>query len=295
MNSNSESQLADWIYQACLVEVMSEKPGNVSPAKPFHNASVDDFLQSARVSAPWLAKAGALGVGRAVYEAAKATKETVGHNTNLGILLLLAPMAAVPDNVGLSDGLPDVLQSLSIEDADWTYQAIRIAEPGGLGASDTQDVHEVPTETLLQCMVHASERDLIAKQYTTGFHDVLLLGLDLLNESSAAALESQRTGWVALRLMSTFGDTLVARKCGIATSHDLQKRATAVLDAGWPGTAVSRQRWDEFDTWLRSDGNRLNPGTTADMIAAIVFAGLRSGQYTTSSELLQFNQQWESS
>lgn len=286
MNSHVDRQLADWIYQACRSEVLAEKPGNVSPGKTFRNADVADFLESARVSAPWLAQAGTLGVGRAIYEAAKATRDAVGHNTNLGILLLLGPMAAVRLEVPLLAGLPNLLRSLTVEDADWTYKAIRVAEPGGLGESDTQDVRESPTETLRECMRHAADRDLIAQQYTTDFHDILHRGLELFGESATAVPEAQRIGFVALKLMSVFGDSLVARKCGIAVSEGLKHRAASVLVAGWPHTASGRQAWSEFDGWLRSDGNRLNPGTTADIIAAIVFAALRSGQYTVPSELL---------
>ncbi len=285
MNSNADQQLADWIYQACRVEVLSEKPGNVSPGKSFRDADVADFLESARVSAPWLAQAGTLGVGRAIYEAASATRDAVGQNTNLGILLLLGPMAAVRLEVPLLAGLPNLLQSLTVEDADWTYQAIRVAEPGGLGESDTQDVREPPTETLRECMRHAADRDLIAQQYTTEFHDILHTGLELLRESATVVPETQRSGFVALRLMSVFGDSLVARKCGDAVSEELKHRAAAVLGMGWPHTDSGRQAWRELDGWLRSDGNRLNPGTTADMIAAIVFAALRSDQYTVPSEL----------
>jgi triphosphoribosyl-dephospho-CoA synthase len=285
MNSNFSPQLGNWIYQACLVEVLSEKPGNVSPGKSFQNADAADFLKSARVSAPWLAQAGTLGVGRAIYEAARVTRDAVGHNTNLGILLLLAPMAAVPLEVPLFDGLPTILRSLTVADADWTYKAIRVAEPGGLGDSDTQDVREPPTETLRECMCHAAERDLIAQQYTTDFHDILHRGLELFGESATAVPEAQRIGFVALKLMSIFGDSLVARKCGFAVSEDLKQRADTVLVAGWPHTNSGRRAWSEFDGWLRSDGNRLNPGTTADMIAAIVFAALRSAQYTVPPQL----------
>lgn len=285
MNSRVDPRLTDWIYQSCRIEVLSEKPGNVSPGKSFQDADVNDFLESARVSAPWLVQAGTLGVGKAIYGATKATHDAVGHNTNLGILLLLAPMAAIPSGVSLSDGLPHVVGSLTVEDADWTYQAIRVAEPGGLGDSDTQDVREPPTETLQECMRHAADRDLIAQQYATDFHDVLHTGLELLRASATVVAETQRIGFVALKLMSALGDSLVARKCGDAVSEDLQQRAAAVLDAGWPHTDSGRQAWSEFDGWLRSDGNRLNPGTTADMIAAIVFAALRSGQYTVPPDL----------
>jgi len=287
MNDATSNQPEEWLYQACLVEVLSDKPGNVSPGKDFHDATVADFIRSAQVAAPQLAMAPDIGVGRAIYEAVVATHNTVGHNTNLGILLLLGPLAAVPLSIALADGLPDILNGLTVEDADWAFRAIRIAEPGGLGKAESQDVSDSPTETLLECMQLAADRDLIACQYVTTFDDVLKTGVDWLLKSASNIPEVKRIGWVALRLMAVHGDSLVARKCGLAASLELQQRAAGVLEAGWPHTGQSEVQWQTLDKWLRSDGNQLNPGTTADMIAAIVFAAIRSGQYQADPNLLQ--------
>ena len=275
MNSESEQRVADWILKACLADVMSVKPGNVAPGREFSDATVDDFVRSAEVSAPLLACHAAEGVGRAVYLAAAATRQAVGHNTNLGILLLVAPLAAVPLSISLQDGIETVLRGLTVEDADWAYRAIRLAEPGGLGESSAQDISETPTETLRQCMAHATDHDLIARQYTNGFQGVLQDGLTWRRQSVATQPEEHQIGWVALRLMSEFGDTLVARKCGTATSEEVRMRAQFVLERGWPETEAGVAAWTAFDVWLRDAEHRRNPGTTADMIAAIEFAHLR--------------------
>ncbi len=284
---DSAIQLRDWLCQACIVEVLSQKPGNVSPGRAMHNATVRDFVRSAQVSAPILENASRNGIGRTVCAAVTATHNAVGHNTNLGILLLLAPMAAVPSRVSLTNGIRTVLAELSVQDADWAYRAIRLAEPGGLGRAETQDVRNTPTETLLQCMTHAADRDLIAQQYTNDFHDVLNVGLDWLIDSSSRADEQYRIGWLALQLISNYGDSLIARKVGQAVSDHVKKRAADVLAAGWPRNSKAISLYADFDAYLRSDGNRLNPGSTADMIAAIIFAGLRTGRYAADTALLQ--------
>ena len=276
---DSQSQLANWLYQACLVEVLSPKPGNVMPGNEFADATVSDFVKSADVSAPLLATAAQNGVGKTIFEAVEATNNAVGHNTNLGILLLLAPLAAVPESQSLADGIPSVLSGLTTNDADWTYQAIRLANPGGLGDAESEDVLQAPTQSLPDCMRLAADRDLIAAQYSNNYEEVLGDGATWLAESATAVSESDRITWLALMLLSRFGDSLIARKCGQPTSDDVKNRAQAVLDAGWPQRGSSRQAYVQFDDYLRSDGNRLNPGTTADMIAAIVFCGLRSGTY----------------
>ena len=286
MTDGWTTQLTEWLRQACLVDVLSRKPGNVTPEHRFTDARVSDFVTSARVTAPILAQAGNLGIGRSIFEAVSATRRTVGHNTNLGMILLLAPLAAVPSAVPLSPGIRTVLHGLTVDDADWTYRAVRMAAPGGLGASDVQDVRQPPTETLLKCMRHAADRDLIALQYASGFSAVLGTGLCWLLESGETVDESDRIGLVALQLLSEFGDSLIARKCGTAASDAVREQAGKVLATGWPESAAGQRFWDEFDVFLRSDGNRLNPGTTADMIAAIVFAGLRGGVYVPDADLM---------
>ncbi|MCH2211208.1 MAG: triphosphoribosyl-dephospho-CoA synthase [Fuerstiella sp.] len=285
-NDGSSSQLSCWIYQACLVEVLSEKPGNVSPRHRFRDSTVNDFIRSAQVSAPILARSTSCNVGRTIYDAAVATRHSAGHNTNLGILLLLAPMAAVPAAVSVSEGIDGILAGLTVEDADWAYRAIRLAQPGGLGQSAAQDVHEPPSETLLQCMERAADRDLIALQYSNGFHEVLGVGLELLIDSFSCVDDQYRIGWLALKLIAEYGDSLIARKVGQSVAADVQQRASAVIGAGWPDTAGSCQMYNELDTYLRSNGNQLNPGTTADMIAAIIYAGLQSRCYSIPAELL---------
>ncbi len=285
MNDDSRSQLTRWLLEACLVEVLSDKPGNVGPRAEFSDASVDDFIESARVSASLLAEAQTTGVGRAVFEAVQATRHAVGHNTNLGILLLLAPLAAVPLSESLDNGIERVLSELTVEDAEWAYEAIRLAAPGGLGKAESQDVSETPEETLRQCMVRAAKWDRIAAQYANGFEDVLGTGVVWLDASSGAVEEDQRIAWLSLRLMARFGDSLIGRKCGPVESQSVRRRADTVLGLSWPQQAEGRQAYRLFDEYLRSDGNRLNPGTTADLVAAIVFAGLRSGTYTVSAAL----------
>ena len=271
---------------ACLVEVLSYKPGNVTPGNRFHDSRVEDYAVSARVIAPVLADTGRRGVGRSIHDAVSVTQAAVGHNTNLGIVLVLAPLAAVPCGISLANGIRDVLLRLSIEDADWTYRAIRVAAPGGLGSSAVQDVGRTPTKSLLECMRHAADRDLIARQYAENFSDVLKTGLRWLQQSSKAVAEPHRIGWVALQLLAAFGDSLIARKCGTDISETVRAMARSVLAMGWPHSTAGLRAWNDLDVFLRSDGNRLNPGTTADMIAAIVYAGLRDGAYRANPDLL---------
>src|SRR5205823_6491464 len=141
-----------------------------------------DFVVSAEAIAPILARTAELGVGTAILGAVVATQKRVGRNTNLGVVLLLAPLAAVPRGVRLTDGIRDVLKGLSQDDAELAYRAIRLAHPGGMGQVEEQDIAGPPTMTLLEVMRLASDRDLVARQYAENFSLVLDFGMPYLSQ-----------------------------------------------------------------------------------------------------------------
>ncbi|RMG39116.1 MAG: triphosphoribosyl-dephospho-CoA synthetase [Planctomycetota bacterium] len=260
---------------ACQAEVLAPKPGNVAPGRPFADVSVADFLLSADVSAPHLARAGETGVGPAVLGAVKAVQDAIGANTNLGIVLLLAPLCAVAEGVPLVAGIRRVLSTLTRSDAEAVYAAIRLARPGGLGTSQRFDVRacEAPPD-LLTAMRAAGDRDRVAAQYVTDFADVFRLA-DELASAMAAAPWAIAVRDVFLRELAAHPDTLIARKCGMAEAELVSRHAADVLQAVERGEPDAPQRLERFDRWLRSDGNRRNPGTTADLIAAALFVLLR--------------------
>ncbi len=167
---------------ACLLEVTARKPGNVHRHADLPGLHFVDFLLSAMAISEPLDQAGTIGVGRAVLAAIEATRRVVSTNTNLGIVLLLAPLAAVPKTVDLADGIENVLAATTVNDALHVYRAIRLAQPGGLGDVPEQDVAHEPTIALRAAMAMAAERDLIARQYANGFREVLGEALPALRE-----------------------------------------------------------------------------------------------------------------
>jgi triphosphoribosyl-dephospho-CoA synthase len=270
--------LEEMLRAACVLEATARKAGNVHPQQPFPDLTYQDFVISAEVIAPILARTADLGVGAAILGSVMATQKRVGRNTNLGVILLLAPLAAVPPGLRLTVGIHEVLEGLSQEDAELTYRAIRLAHPGGMGQVEEQDVAETPTMTLLEVMRLAADRDLIARQYADDYSLVLAFGVPYLK--MVADFERH---WepaiigLQLELLSRHADSLIARKCGKETAAEASRRAAAVLKAARPGTREARDELGRFDRWLRADGNRRNPGTTADLIAAVLFAAFRDG------------------
>ena len=263
---------------ACLLEVSAPKPGNVHRGADFEDMTYVDFVISAAAIAPAMENACRHGVGRTVREAIQATRTLVQTNTNLGTVLLLAPLAAVPRDVPLGPGVQQVLATLTADDSADVYTAIRLARPGGLGQVAAMDVADGAPADLLAAMQAASDYDLVARQYATGFPTVLDQVLPWL-------LSGPGQGWslsdtivhTQVQLLSRFGDSLIARKCGLTVSQQVAVRASRVLASGPPGTADYEQALSDLDFWLRSDHHRRNPGTTADLIAAGLFAALRDG------------------
>lgn len=260
---------------ACLMEAAAEKPGNVHPQARFNDMTFADMMSSAVAIGPAMRQARSIGVGMTVWQAVNATQAATGKNTNLGSILLLAPLACLPPQGELNADL--VFRSLTPLDAQLVYQAIRRAAPGGLGQSSQHDIADSPPECLLQAMRFSADRDLIARQYATSFADLrerlLPWWMDELRSG-----RSWDVGIVQLqlRIMSCYPDSLIARKCGMEVAAEAQRRAQQVLAAAQPGSADQQARLENFDLWLRADGNRRNPGTTADLIAAVLFCWLRS-------------------
>jgi triphosphoribosyl-dephospho-CoA synthase len=265
---------------ACLIEAMAPKPGNVHRGCDFEDLSFADFCASAAAIGPAM-EAAAQGerVGAAVLLAIQATRSLVATNTNLGTVLLLAPLARVPRAVSLTHGIDKALKSLTPADAADVYAAIRHAEPGGMGKVAEADLAAAPPEDLLFAMQLAAERDLVARQYVDGFAIVL-------NEAAPAIADGVARGWTILdavvhaqlRLMSQHPDGLIARKCGLALAQQASDHAAEVLALGGPGNGDYEDALADFDFWLRSDGHARNPGTTADLLAAALFALLRDNR-----------------
>lgn len=280
--------LRESIEWACALEVLAAKPGNVSPGREFPDLSVADLLLSGLSIAPILEMTADLGVGRAILDAVLATKSVTKSNANLGIILLLAPLCAADTSAGPTpDSVKKVLDALTVDDARLAYEAIREARPGGLGSAPREDVSSAPTVTLLEAMRLAGHRDSVARMYGNGFREVFDLGAPSLEAAIAAGCGLEEAiVWCHLHWMAKLPDTLIERKLGPDVAIESQKRARHVIEAiaiesrgdisiPRPGF-LCRPEVTDLDGWLRSDGHRRNPGTSADLVAASLFLALRT-------------------
>ncbi|HEY1598302.1 MAG TPA: triphosphoribosyl-dephospho-CoA synthase [Pirellulales bacterium] len=279
-NSNHwPQQVGQWGGLACLLEATAPKPGNVHRGADFEDLTYLDFATSALAIAPALADAAAGGrLGPCVREAIGATRRAVGTNTNLGAVLLLVPLAMVPRQESLRTGVRAILTRLDPADAQGVYEAIRLAMPGGLGKVDEADITDPPPSDLLYAMRLAAERDLVARQYANNFAEIFECVLPELQAGVQALWPLADTiVHTHLRLLSQHPDSLIARKCGQPIAAQATRGAQRVLAAGQPGETAYHEALADLDFWLRADGHRRNPGTSADLITAGLFAALREG------------------
>ncbi|MBC19886.1 MAG: triphosphoribosyl-dephospho-CoA synthetase [Planctomycetaceae bacterium] len=266
---------------ACLWEATAPKPGNVHPQAAFHDTSYADYLASAVAIAPSMQQAHRCKLGNTVLASVEATRSLVGRNTNLGTILLLAPLASVDPNTPLRTGIVDVLAAIDREDAALVYAAIRTAQPGGIGRVQKMDVHHKPPDDLMAAMRLAADRDFVARQYAENFATLF----DRIGPNLQAAIEqglsiSDAIVHVHLQTMHAFPDSLIARKCGMEIAQEIARRAGVVLAAGLPTTDSYQHAVTNFDHYLRDPQHLRNPGTTADLMAAGLFILLRDGIIT---------------
>jgi triphosphoribosyl-dephospho-CoA synthase len=270
---------------ACLLEVSAPKPGNVSPGRHFTDIRYEDFLASSIAIGEPLAGAGSRPLGVTIRLAIEATRRWSGSNTNLGIVLLLAPLARAA--MGPSPGLTldaavqRVLDETTVDDAREVYAAIRLAAPGGLGRAESQDVASDPDVTLVEAMRLAAERDGIAREYASGFEATFHVGAPALRWARAAGLSwDDAIVETFLTILAAHRDTHIVRRSGPEVADGVSERARVALAAGGVRTDEGRGAIDTMDRALRDARNSGNPGTTADLTAAAIFVVLLEGGWT---------------
>ncbi len=282
---------------ACLLEVAAPKPGNVHRGADFEDATLVDFMTSAVILGQTIDQLNERPVGYTIRAVIEATRLATGTNTNLGMVLLLVPLAkATTNNAGIIDrhGVGQVLRALDTADADDVFAAIRFAKPAGLGTVAEMDVRQADSASdydLVAAMSLAQDRDLVARQYTNGFAEVFDCGVPWLVEGRSRFRNlTDAIVFSHVSFMANFPDSLIARKCGEQTAAHSQMLAAKALaeinfeatrrekDPGKMPHALERfwQCIGELDFWLRSDGHRRNPGTSADLVAASLYVAIQS-------------------
>ena len=279
---DAPNPVAAVVWRACIEELEAPKPGNVSFASPGHGMTADDFVASARCTADVLGTPD-LSLGERVLGSIEGTHAATGCNTNLGIVLLCAPLAQAAFTVDrgrpLRDRLARVLEEATVDDTERVFAAIRLAEPAGLGESERHDVRSPAAAPLLAVMREAEHRDRVARQYARCFEDVFDLGLGVLERSRARWPGPQAVVALYLAFLARFKDSHIERKLGTVAAQRVRLEAQRLVES----LDVSESSEMNFEDLMRFDrslkSRRINPGTSADMTVATLLAGnlLREG------------------
>lgn len=264
---------------ACLLEAMSPKAGNVYPGRPYSDVSFVDFVTAAEITSEQM-RDSSQSISERMLHAVEQTVSVAKTNVNLGMVLLLGPLVAADEVMigrGVTRGIEawptaigETLATMDGSDGRNIFRAIHVASAGGLGAARCMDVNKTRGEVdIVAAMTLARHRDRIARQYADGFADLIETIVPVVGQSISQS--GDLLGGIRhaqLLLLRSEPDSLIARKNGTEVAAAIQKRA-GTIDLNDPTSVAA------FDNFLRSDGNRLNPGTTADLIAAALYVLLR--------------------
>jgi triphosphoribosyl-dephospho-CoA synthase len=264
------------VQLACVLEVSAAKPGNITPAHDFSDTTYSDMVRSALALGPVFARRRVMQrtVGELIADGVEATGRVARANTNLGIVLLFAPLvraeATRRGDETLRAATHRTLAQLDIDDAAVAFTAIARARPGGLGEVAEHDVRAPASVSLREAMAAAAHRDSIASEYASGYEIVFGIGLPRLARAlgdGVPALEA--IVLLHVGLLASRPDTLIQRKAGAASAQAVTVAAREVLEGS--------RSLEDLDASLRTPDHRLNPGTTADLVAATLLAALLSG------------------
>ena len=264
--------LTTLVYDCFICDINALKPGNVGRHGAGHGMDCADFIKSAQVVTPILCNR-RLGLGKRILSSVEATLGAVHCNTNLGMVLLIAPIIRVFEQLvspgDFQDLIKPTLMSLEQQEAQDIFAAIRLANPGGLGKVDKYDVNSPLDIDIYSAMDAAKERDLIALQYANGYREIVNLGIKCL-QNYHNRWNSVEWSVVAcyLMYMASFPDSHIRRKHGIEIAEQVREKTIPVwkrfADYDNPGDA--RGVLTMFDKELKE--SEINPGTCADLTVA---------------------------
>jgi len=311
MTKHIPEYVSECLQLAVLLEVSAyPKPGNVHRTADFEGTRYEHFLASAIAVGPHFkhaAKQGLsvhdekigldnIGVGETIKEAVvDMSAWQHGGNTILGSIILLVPIAAAAGITLAEDefsiqklrrNMKAVVESTTPEDAVNVYEAISIAQPGGLGKAPKLDVTDAASRkkiikekvSLYEVFKISAPWDSISSEWVNDYRITFNIGypffiqqLEETNDINTATVHT------FLKILSKVPDTLIARKKGISNAQEVSAQAKNVLEVGGLTTTEGRDRLLKFDAKLRASAHLLNPGTTADIISAVLALAILNG------------------
>ncbi len=300
------------ISLSSLLEISGwPKPGNVHRTKDFNDTRFEHFLAAIAGIQPEYYKfcerigedfkthrsdLSYIELGTFYKVAAERMMQwQKGGNVILGHILILSPLASAAV-ISLKRNLckinefksivKEVISNATIKDTVKLYKAINTCNPGGLGNVDKYDLTDIDSIvriqkdkiTLKKIFELSQEYDLISREYSTGFNIILNEGLPYYLKIFAETRDINiATVHTFLHLLSTHYDTLIIRKSGREKAKVVSEKAANALQFGGLLTQKGRNIVQKMDLSLQKKQGKLNPGTTADLLAGVIFCALLFG------------------
>jgi triphosphoribosyl-dephospho-CoA synthase len=279
---------------ASVLEVSGHpKPGNVHRTQDFDDMIFEDFLISGIVIGDMMKNAALrgrkynekysfhkIGLGEIIKESVLETDKWIGNNTNLGIIILLAPLSAA---AGMSNDIQQlrrnterIMKATTSKDAVNLYDAINAADAGGMGEREELDVADSQARdkiieddiNMFNVLEMSAKWDLLSKELTTGMPVTFETGYPIFKKIKATYGLNKATVQTFLTILAQNPDTLISRKYGKVTSRIISADADSILQNGGILNSQGELLIRQFDAQLLK--NKFNPGTTADITAASI-------------------------
>lgn len=307
----AEDRIASSLQLAMLLEVSAyPKPGNVHRTQNFRETKYEHFLSSAAALGStyrWAARRGVMiskgtadisnaQLGKAILMGVENMMQwQIGGNTSLGTIMMLIPiavsagLATINGKISIARlraNIRRLLQSATYVDSLDVFKAISAASPGGIGSNSELDVMSSDSLNqirrnhirLLRIFKMAAQRDSIASEWTTGYKITFEIGHPYFGDSIKAGIDMNATIVdTFLQILAEVPDTLIARKVGFGKAQYVSSRARECLDAGAMTTEKGVYLIKKLDRDLGTPHHELNPGTTADILSAVLAIALLEG------------------
>lgn len=224
-------------------------------------------------------------VGSLILKGVKSWSDwNIRSNTHFGSLVLMIPLAIAAGRPGpLREELITVLRDISVEDALNFYRAFslagaRVADVGEFSLKDPAFEEKLRREgrTLLDLMHLSQGHDLIAREWATSYERSFRLAKRLEERLAGQEVGLGRFEKLNESVVRTFlealaetPDSLILAKFGEAKAGDVSLKAGLALE---DRTLEAACRLDQ--ELLAGD---INPGSTADLVAASLFISLLKG------------------
>ena len=226
-------------------------------------------------------------MGKYILEAVKETDNWIENNTNLGIVMLLVPIscaAAISNSFDeIRENVVKLMAATTVDDAIDLYDAINIADAGGMGDQDEYDVASENAkeelrennQTMYDVLKISASWDRLASELTTDMPTCFDIGFKTYYEVKNNDSLNRASVLTFLTILSQVPDTLISRKYGDEKASEVSNQTEELLKfKDDDGFSV---KLNEFDNYLFE--NKLNPGTTADLTAASIMLSFLASEF----------------